>query len=299
VHDRWKILAPVDLGSEAGARVQHALNVSEAVQGDLTLLYVINGRSKGAEPVEWPASAVAGHCRCEVRRLVLVGSVAERVGRYADDLGADLVTVTAASYRWWSRLWRRSAAAEIAAATDRAVCFTRLSAPASANAFRSILCVVALDGTDDPLVRFSEELAQRCDATLLLLHVVPEVSEGLLAFGVPGVEDRPLNKEVAEQRLRELTAGLSRPHLTAITTGSAYRSIAKLAREYEADVVITGRGDGTLSGLDASAVFSRVSCPVISVPVGSRYVVGRRGSWRGHSDSSLLDDAKPRRMSVC
>jgi hypothetical protein len=137
-------------------------------------------------------------------------------------------------------------------------------------AFRSILCVVALDGTDDPLVRFSEEVAQRCDATLVLLHVLPEVSEALLAFGVPGIDDRPLGREVAERRLGQLTAGLSRPHLTAITAGSAYRSIANLAREHKTDVVITGRRDGTLSSLDAGAVLSRVSCPVISVPVDSR-----------------------------
>jgi nucleotide-binding universal stress UspA family protein len=137
-------------------------------------------------------------------------------------------------------------------------------------AFRSVLCVVALDGTDDPLIRFSEEVAQRCDATLVLLHVLPEVSEALLAHGFPGIDDRPLGREVAERRLGQLTTGLSRPYLTAITAGSAYRSIANLAREHKADVVITGRRDGPLSvSLDTGAVLSRVSCPVISVPVGS------------------------------
>ena len=274
MHNRWRILAPVDLGSEPERRVEHALNVAEAIQGDLTLLYVVNGHSKRGERVEWPASAMADHRKCDVRRLVLVGSVAETVNRYADDLGADLVTVTAGSSRWWKRLWRRSAAAEIAAASDRPLCFAKLSAPGPTRAFRSILCVVALDGTDDPLVRFSEEVAQRCDATLVLLHVLPEVSEALLAYGLPGIDDRPLGREVAERRLRELTAGLSRPHLTAITAGSAYRSIADLAREHKADVVITGRRDGTLSGLDVGAVLSRVSCPVISVPVGSDSALG-------------------------
>jgi hypothetical protein len=57
--------------------------------------------------------------------------------------------------------------------------------------------------------------------------------------------------------------------LTAITNGSAYRSIAHLAREHKLDVVITSRGNRTPSGLDVDGMLSRLSCPVISVPVGS------------------------------
>jgi nucleotide-binding universal stress UspA family protein len=277
VYDRWKILAPVDLGSDAEARVEYALNVAEAIQGDLTLLYVMNGRLKRAEPVEWPPNAMATHGAGEVRRLVLVGEVAETVGNCAAEMDADLVLVPAGSYRWWNRLRSRPAAARIASSTDRPVWFDQLPIRRPATAFRSVLCVVALDGTDDPLLQFSEEVARRSDATLILLHVVPDVSEALIAYGTPGMDDRPLSREVAEKRLRELTAGLSHPHLTAIATGSAYRSIAKLAREHQADVVITGRRKRAMAGLDAGAVLSWVSCPVIAVPVGAHSAV-RRGS---------------------
>ena len=255
MHHRSKILAPVDLGSEAEARVQHALHVAEALQSDLTLLYVVDGRRRRAERVEWPRNAMARHHNCDVRRLVLTGGVGETVGRYANDLGADLVTITAGSDGWWNRLWRRSAAAEIAAATDRPTYLTRLSVPTPVTSFRSILTVVALDGTDDPVIRFSEEVAQRCEATLVLLHVVPEASEALLAFGVPGTEDCPLSTQVAERRMRDLTAALAYPHLTAITNGSAYGSIANLVVEHNADVVITGRRDGALASIGAGTVF--------------------------------------------
>ena len=128
MHNRWKILAPVDLRSQAEARVQHALNVTEALQGDLTLLYVIDGRSKRAKQVEWPRNAMTDNRYYDVRRVVLTGSIPETVGRHADDLGADLVTVTSGSYPWWNRLRRRSAAADIATATDRPVFFARLAA---------------------------------------------------------------------------------------------------------------------------------------------------------------------------
>jgi nucleotide-binding universal stress UspA family protein len=215
---------------------------------------------------------MADQRNCDVRRLVRVGSLGETVARYADDLGADLVTVTTGSNGWWKRLCGKSEAAAIANATDRPMCVAPLSATAPQTAFRCILCVVSLDGTDDPHVRFSEEVALRCDATLLLLHVLPEVSEAAMAYGLPGVDDRPLSREVAEQRLRQLTAGLSQPHLTVVSTGSADRSIASVAHEHNADVVITGRRDRSFSGLDVNSVLSQVSCPVISVPVYHRRV---------------------------
>jgi nucleotide-binding universal stress UspA family protein len=298
VHNRWKILAPVDLRSEAEARVQHALNVAEALDGDLTLVYVIDGRCNRATPVEWPRSAMAAHRNYDVRRVVLAGSVAETVGRYADDLGADLVTLTAGPYRAWKRLWRKSATADIETATDRPVCFARRAAPFPLTGFRSVLCEVALDGTDDPCIRFSEEVAHRCDATLVLLHVVPEATEALLGFGVPGNEERPLRKQVAELRMRELTSAMSFPHLTAITTGSAYSSLAELAREHNADLVITGRRNGALSGVEADALLSRVSCPVISVPAGPPHLAGHSSIpsslWRGHNAKPTLASRRVR-----
>jgi nucleotide-binding universal stress UspA family protein len=219
-----------------------------------------------------------------VRRVALAGSVPETVARYADDPGADLIVLGTGSSPWWNRFWKKSAAAALASETDRPIWLANLSPAATATDFQSLLCLVALDGTDDPLVRFSEEMAQRFDATLMFLHVLPDVSEGLIAHGIPGVDDRPLSRGVAEKRLREVTAGLSVPHVAAITTGSAYRSVATLVREQKADLVITGRHNGGVSGLDTGALLSRVSCPVISVaagaggPIGARAVFARPGA---------------------
>lgn len=266
VRNTWKILAPVDLGSQAEARVQHALNLAEATQGDLTLLYVIDEDSKRAQPVEWPVNAMMPRCGYNVRRLVLTGRVRETVAEYAETLDADLIAVTTRWGPWWSRLRRKPLVRNTAKPVERAVCLTRLSDPIPTAEFKSIVCVVNLDGAENGLIEFSREMAQRSGATLIYLHVLPEMSEGALAYGVAG-SDRPLGKEVAEDRLRELTARLSVPYLTAIRTGSAYASIAKLAREHKADLVIIGRSEASLSALDPDAVLSRAPCPVMSVPV--------------------------------
>jgi nucleotide-binding universal stress UspA family protein len=275
VQHRWKVLAPIDLASNPETRVQHAISVAEAVHGDLTLLYVVDDRrSRPTEPVEWPAHAIAERARSSIRRVVLFGSVAETAARYADDIGADLLSVTSAPSGIGKRLWKSSIADHIGVCTDRPVCVSQISAGPPPSDFRSILCVVALDGTDDPIVSVGAELAQRSDATIVLLHVIPEVSEGLLAYGIPGTDDRPLSREVAEHRLRELTAGLSRPHLGSIASGSTYRGIAHAARKHNVDLIITGRRTaGSTARLDQRSVLARVSCPVISVPAGSRALV--------------------------
>jgi hypothetical protein len=85
--------------------------------------------------------------------------------------------------------------------------------------------------------------------------------------------------------MEEVTSGLSIPHLTAVTIGSAYRSVARFAHEHSADLVITGRLDGALSGLEARALLSRVACPVITVPAGSPFVVGTGVPHDSHDTS--------------
>jgi hypothetical protein len=99
VFHKWKIPAPVDLRSEAKVRVRHALDVAEALQGDLTLLYVPNGPPQRAVRVEWPGNAMASPDSCEVRRLVLPGSVRRR--------SDDTLTI-------WARTWSFSRPARIA-----------------------------------------------------------------------------------------------------------------------------------------------------------------------------------------
>jgi hypothetical protein len=94
------------------------------------------------------------------------------IRRYA----AELVTVTGGSRQGWKPPWRASAVAVIAGSVDRPLC--RMSGPTAASKFKAILCVAALDGTDDPPVRFTEVLARRA----LMPHsfccmLFPEVSE--------------------------------------------------------------------------------------------------------------------------
>jgi hypothetical protein len=43
--------------------------------------------------------------------------------------------------------------------------------------YRRIMCVMTLDGTDTVVLKHAETMAQCCAAELVLLHVLPQVSE--------------------------------------------------------------------------------------------------------------------------
>lgn len=271
-HDRWNILSYIDLHADARAEVQHALPIAEALRGNLTMVHLRNKRSEAVQPVNWPTNAEAADSDLNVRRVTVNGTIRGTFARYADDLGADLITLPA-GYPWWQRLWRTSVANAVAASTDRPICLTNVTGPAPATRVSSIVSVLPLDGTDEAVIRFSDELAERCDATLLFLHVLPEASDAL-PYEVLADRDRPLNRKVAERRMREAMLRVRRPHLTAFAMGSLYRNVAKAAKEHNADLVLTRRPSGAGYGFDTGALLSKLTCPVISV-AGSSSAVSR------------------------
>lgn len=275
MQSRWKTLAPIELDRNAEARVEQAIRVACAVSGDVTLLHVVDDDHPAAD---WPLNALADDRCCVVHRSVLSGSITEVTRRYANDLGADLITLTGGSRRFWKRLWRRSVAADLANSIERPVCLTRIAAGEAPREFSTIISVVELDGTEEALVRFSEALARRCSATLVLLHVLPEISEALLTQGMPGVPLRPLSEDLARRRLGELAAGLSYPHLMSIRSGEESRCVAKAAREHDASVVVIGRRSADAASVTAAEnLLARLSCAVISVPVATQMPVREAG----------------------
>jgi nucleotide-binding universal stress UspA family protein len=272
----WKILAPIDLAADSEVRVQHAIQVATALAGELTLLYVVEpGSRQQARKLDWPADALTSDLNGRIRRIVLPGDVAETIGHYADDMNADLVTITSRHYGRWMRFRKDSIAAELMSSTHRTVCVTSTRSLNTDRPFecRRVLCVVALDGTDDPVLLQAQALAERCSGELILLHIVPEIRESVLAYRFAGADDRPLSERVAKQRIGDLSASLSVPHTTSVMTGSAYKCIGAAVQSHRADIVVAARflpEPVQSSGLDLRTIMGRLDCPLISVAAPSR-----------------------------
>lgn len=133
--------------------------------------------------------------------------------------------------------------------------------------------VVGVDGSDwsDRALAAAAEIARRDGASLVLCHVVERIAaKGDMA---PLHADEPELKEAIEKRAAELREeGIdAEVRMEAIILGGPARSIADVAEEVGADLVVVGtRGRSALGGAILGSVTQKllhlVSCPVLCVP---------------------------------
>jgi nucleotide-binding universal stress UspA family protein len=260
----WKILAPVELHERAAIAVEGAAEVAHALGAQLVLAHVAErGFYETGGNAGWPRPVEP------VRRILLSGDPAGAICRFADVMDAEMVFLAPRVRRGWSLLRRRSVSAAVLDGARRPVLLWR---PGGGRfQLRTVLCALRLDGTDRPLLDRAMALAARSGAEVAYVHALPEISEGLLTSGL-GEPDRPLSKPVAVDRLRELGVAYS----TTILSGSTAGCIAQAARQTCADLVVVGRDAG---GVDARDLLRKLSCPVVSVPVGA---LARRIGVAGH-----------------
>lgn len=244
----WKILAPVDvclrdLGESA---IRFALKFADATAGELTLLNVVHPAAyRDARETGWsPDCVLDPTLQRTMRSVVLPGCPVDVIGRYAAFIDASLILMTPRT-DFRSRFRRESTTVEALRSIDRPVQIAdvrELNTPDPLQ-LREILCVVHLEGNDGPALRFAGRLAARTGSRVTLLHVLPEVSEGLLAFGV-AQPDRPLTPTAALNRIRSLERGVAPLHSTAIGSGPLHKAIRRAVRETRADLVVVSRPMG-------------------------------------------------------
>ena len=141
--------------------------------------------------------------------------------------------------------------------------------------FQRILACVAEGTTSDNALKRATDLAQRFDARLELLHVVPPVFTAGVRMG--GLSSEALSRARADNVRETLRAHLSHRHasstwrgaplsnLLEVEVGTPARAVLERVQRDHVDLVILGdsgrRKQLDLGGL-ARALFSRAPCPV-------------------------------------
>ncbi|MCB0875071.1 MAG: universal stress protein [Solirubrobacterales bacterium] len=133
--------------------------------------------------------------------------------------------------------------------------------------------VVGVDGSEgsDRALDAAVEVAKRDGASVILCHVVERIAaKGDMA---PLHADEPEVKGAIEKRVAELRdAGIDADaRFEAIVLGGPARSIADLAADEGADLIVVGtRGHSALGGVLLGSVTQKLlhlaSCPVLCVP---------------------------------
>ena len=251
---RWKFLAPVRPQESAETVLQLSAR-AEALSGELVTLSVIDSISPGHENGRRDALA---------RNVILHGDPASRIRRYSSFLRPDFILMPSHPALFGIRFWHKSVLADILLRTDHAVMVVPDSSEwGGSQRTRSVLCIVQLDGTDDPLIHRAAAIASRLNADTTLMHVVPEINEGTLASGLERF-DAPLSLTVATERMARLRVA-GRSHQVEIRTGDMHRNIAAVARDIHADLIVTQRGVGRWH---RSAIYSlqrHVACSILSL----------------------------------
>ena len=137
----------------------------------------------------------------------------------------------------------------------------------------------------DEALAYATDLAERCGATLHLLHVVDELDPDW--FGATDVTSRAVDlrddiKAKAERRLRDLATDRGNGIDTTIALRSSSevnQAIVDYAREKSIDLIAMGthgrRGLGRLVlGSVTTTVLRRAPCPVLTVREGSTQMDG-------------------------
>ncbi|MFL6465890.1 MAG: universal stress protein [Bryobacteraceae bacterium] len=111
------------------------------------------------------------------------------------------------------------------------------SGDSSRQDIRRILCAVS--GRDLHVLKAAAEVSRTLNARLFLLHVVPEVQEGTLAFGFD--DHVALSVENGLELLARMQGDAGTEALPIVHAGSLWDSIHQMAQSLNVDLVVTGR----------------------------------------------------------
>jgi nucleotide-binding universal stress UspA family protein len=141
--------------------------------------------------------------------------------------------------------------------------------------FRKVLCPTDFSGPSQDALSAAVEIAREFSAALRLVHVVPAfpptTGDPNVTFRVPEYE-AALRRD-AREKLEDLSVRLQNAGVTpeyAIGEGDPGREIARIAREWGADVIVISTHGETgwrhaLFGSVAERVVQLAPCPVLTV----------------------------------
>jgi nucleotide-binding universal stress UspA family protein len=290
------VLCPVDFSEFSGPSLTHAVRLARVFRARLTVLHVIPPLPAAIhEGTGFPWVANPDElARVELDRLVepvvgqgvpietrvLEGDTVRSIRAQAAALPADLVVVGTHGQGGFERLVLGSIAEKVIRTAPCAVLAVGKESCGAApqSGFRRILCAVDLTEASARTVAAGLALAEECQATVTLLHVLEGVpAPGTPHFPVALPDFATLYRDARDHALTTLRQSVPDEARSAVVerveAGTPWREIVRVAEETRADLVIVGaharRGLGpALLGSTSSQVVRHVGCPALVVREG-------------------------------
>lgn len=282
-----RILVPTDFSVQSDAALSYARLFGKTFNASLHLLHVSAARLRPPHAgANWPEDEPAAlrqlrdrvtrdrWSRCMTIRLVEGTDPAGHIARYATSAHIALIVMGTHGRGGVARLVRGSVAEKVVRTAPCPVVTVHGARQAPLAGFRRILLPTDFSAASGAALDAARMLAARFDASLHLLHVLPEVCvDGGVAsevFVAEAPEVRTLRLMNARERLaHRIPTDL---HPSTVTTevifGAPAETIAAYAADNHFDLIVMGThgrtGIAHLVGSVAERVVRTAQCPVMT-----------------------------------
>jgi nucleotide-binding universal stress UspA family protein len=250
-----KILFPVDLSAQSRAVAPSVAAMARRFGSEVTLLHVTSETAPESELDHFAADAFSG---IPIARELLEGDPAHQIGRYADEHKIDLIMMPTHGHGAFRALFLGSVTAKVLRDTHCPV-WTSVHAEDlsshSPDRWKRILCAVEIDERGESVLKWAAQFAQRQNLDLQLVHAVAGADGMFTEESDPSMYGFLFH--AARERLAKLQASAGTGIETRLMGGSAGSAVRQAALEYDADLIVIGRGGST--------IIRAAPCPVISI----------------------------------
>ncbi len=262
-----RILYPVDLSAQSRAVAPSVAAMANRFGSEVVLLHVTGAATSAPEFERFAAAEFSG---IPLVRELLQGDPASQIVSYADQHKVDLIMMPTHGHGPFRALLLGSVTAKVLHDTHCLV-WTGVHADQmtshSPDRWKRVLCAVDTDERGGSVLKWASEFAQQQGLDLQLVHAVAGADRMWTEESDPSMYEFLFH--AARERLAKLQAGAGTNVEIRVVGGSVGSAVHQAALEYDADLIVIGRGaiQTTFGRLQNSAysVIRSAPCPVISV----------------------------------
>jgi nucleotide-binding universal stress UspA family protein len=265
--DFKKILFPVDLSAQSRAVAPSVAAMARRFHSEVALLHVTSGAAPEPALEHFAADDFSG---ISVVRELLQGDPARQIVNYADEHKADLIMMPTHGHGPFRALLLGSVTAKVLHDTHCLV-WTGIHAEEmtahSPDRWKRVLCAVDTDERCESLLQWASQFAQQQKLDLQLVHAVAGADGMWTEQSDPSMYEFLFH--AARERLAKLQTEAGTDLDIRLMGGSVGSAVREAAVDYDADLIVIGRGtiQSSLGRLknNASAIIHAAPCPVISI----------------------------------
>jgi nucleotide-binding universal stress UspA family protein len=254
--DFKRILFPVDLSAQSRAVAPSVVAMARHFGSEITVLHVVDStQSELIKLDEFVAEAFPG---TRVAREVVEGDAAEQIVDYARVHQTSLIMIPTHGYGPFRALLLGSVATKV---LQDAVCpvWTGVHAEEmtahSPEQWKRMLCAVDTEDQDIDVIQWASTFAKEQGMEVRLVHAVAGSDGMWTEQNDPSMYEFLF--DAARERLAELQSKAGTNIEVRVTGGSVGSAVRKVAVEDRADLIVMGRGGGS--------IVREAPCPAISV----------------------------------